>query len=614
MPRAQQQSPVPVPPREVHPMKEFVVPPVGTSPITGIQGTINWGGINRPDSRSRWVINDADLDDLINMLPQGVQLQQVPYKGAVIATLPSTIIWMQSFILFGTPSLYCLCANGHIYQVTTLGVVTDIYAVSAVTLTGTITGGQPTITSLPSTSALFVGETVTGLFIPAGAKILTIDSSTQVTMSVNATGSGSTTEPITFQPPLFSINPPCDITDWETTEIIISDPAAEAVYSWNGTTFTVVFSNQPASSIVIFENRLWMAFGLTLTWTQGDTYNSLAGDAGSVVLTDADTASNIIHMVAVTGSLLLFGSSWIKSISGLNELGSPAVLTFNLVTVAQGSGLIPGNPYSTITFSNYLYYANAYGLWQLSGSALVKLSLGLDGFFQNLDFSKTNFSVAYGEIYETPVLLWQAYYNGDGNVDPGYTLFGATLQSGAPTQWFRIVQGTLTYIAGVPAWTSSNLPMVYGTDGTDIFPMFQDILTAHAFTVDTKIWDINGSKIDYRTWDSLALFCPLTTTTTISIKLIGTSGRQLGNTLGQTNPNPRMFIWTTPSGGLFTWYNSSDVIFIWTIPLGFAYNIFQYKIGFDSRGLGLNITGTGAQTILQSIVIGYRETDTSFGP
>lgn len=608
-----QLPPIPSAPREVHQMKQFVIPPVGTSPITGIQGTINWGGINRPDARSRWVINDADLDDLINVLPQGVQLQQVPYLGTTIATLASTVVWMQSFILAGVPYLYCLCQNGHIYQVSTTGVVTDIYAATTYTETGNLSTGLATITALASVSNLFVGEGVSGTFIPVGTKILSIQPPNQITMTANATNN-ATAELITFQPPLFSVSPPCDITDWETTQIIITDPSAQAIYSWSGSAFAVVFGSQPATSIAVFGNRLWMANGLTITWTQGATYNSLTGDAGSGVITDEDTASNIIHMYAVTGSLLIFGSSWIKSISGLNDVGSPALLTFSLVTIAQGAGLIPGDPYAIYAFSNLVYFANAYGIWQLSGSALVKISIGLDGFFQNLNLANTSFSTGYGEIYGTPCLFWQAYYNGDNNVAAGYTLFAATLQAGQPTQWFRVVQGTITYIASIPAWSGSNIPVVYGTDGTNIFPLFTNTSTAYAFTIDTKIWDIAGSKIDYHTWDALALFCPLSSQTTISIQTIGTLGSPIGSTLGQTSPAANTFIWTYGSGQTFVWTYGAGLTFVWTGGLAFNYNIFQYKIGFDSRGLGLNITGTGVGTILQSILIGYRETDTSFGP
>ena len=52
--------------------------------------------------------------------------------------------------------------------------------------TGTVTNGSPLITGLSSTAGMLVGMSVVGQVIPAGAKIKTIDSATQVTMTVNA--------------------------------------------------------------------------------------------------------------------------------------------------------------------------------------------------------------------------------------------------------------------------------------------------------------------------------------------------------------------------------------------------------------------------------------------
>jgi len=65
---------------------------------------------------------------------------------------------------------------------------------STVTLTGNTSTGAAVpncITSLSSTTGLYVGQPVTGTNIPAGATIAAIDSSTQVTLSAPVTGTGS---------------------------------------------------------------------------------------------------------------------------------------------------------------------------------------------------------------------------------------------------------------------------------------------------------------------------------------------------------------------------------------------------------------------------------------
>lgn len=60
-----------------------------------------------------------------------------------------------------------------------------------VTISGTRTAGSAVITGLSNTSSLTAGMAVSGPGIPNGATILTIDSPTQITMTVNATNSGT---------------------------------------------------------------------------------------------------------------------------------------------------------------------------------------------------------------------------------------------------------------------------------------------------------------------------------------------------------------------------------------------------------------------------------------
>jgi large repetitive protein len=70
-----------------------------------------------------------------------------------------------------------------------------------ITFTGTLTSGSASVTDLSSTMGLIVGDTVTGIGIPSGTTILTIDSSAAtMTLSANATVSGpqSLAVPVAF--------------------------------------------------------------------------------------------------------------------------------------------------------------------------------------------------------------------------------------------------------------------------------------------------------------------------------------------------------------------------------------------------------------------------------
>jgi hypothetical protein len=57
--------------------------------------------------------------------------------------------------------------------------------------TGNTTLGSPVISSIGDTSGMATGQLVTGTGIPAGARILTVDSATQITLDDNATANGT---------------------------------------------------------------------------------------------------------------------------------------------------------------------------------------------------------------------------------------------------------------------------------------------------------------------------------------------------------------------------------------------------------------------------------------
>lgn len=527
-------------PRDEFPLEEFIVPQVGVSPITGIQGTVNWGGMNRADQRSRWVIGDADFDSLINAIPQGVQVQQVPYKSANIATLAASVVWMEATYLNGNPILVCLCSNGHIYQVTTGGSITDIR--------------------------------------PAGG---------------------------------FSVTPPCDFTNWQNTTLIITDPVVQTIYSWNGSTFATVFSSQPTTNVEVFQNRLWMFNGLTITWTNVNTFNSFAGDAGSVVIIDNDAQSGVIQALSFFGNLYLFGSNWIKTISSLQDVGSPAVLLFNLTSITGQIGV--ASHWSVIPVGNVIYFANAYGIWQLAGSAPIKISGPIDGIFQNISLSQTTFSSGYGEIYNIPCLFWQIYYNGDQILSAGTYLVAVTFVANNPNQWFMVQQGTIAWITSTAATiVTNNLPVVWGTDGTNIFRLFTNVGTTYTAQLNTKIWDITGSKLNYKVFEYVAFVAIVQYPSAFTVAVLNEYGNTITTLTFQGNA--ALGDWINNFGVQNDWINNSGVQGDWQGGNLTGYFIFQFKLGWRRRGLGFNIQVSSIQAIMQSFIIGYHRERASRGP
>ncbi len=73
----------------------------------------------------------------------------------------------------------------------TLGISTVNNPSTTVSTTGTTSNGSAIVTSVPTTASMVAGMTVAGVGVPDGATVMSVDSSTQFTMSVVATASGS---------------------------------------------------------------------------------------------------------------------------------------------------------------------------------------------------------------------------------------------------------------------------------------------------------------------------------------------------------------------------------------------------------------------------------------
>jgi hypothetical protein len=112
-------------------------------------------------------------------------------------------------------------------------------------ITGTTTSGQPQVTGISNTSNLAVGDLVTGVGIPTAATVQSVDSSSQITLNVNATASGSTALDVT-PTALFTVNPPgCEtavssasasgLTDTLTNSVGATMPATASTETINMT-------------------------------------------------------------------------------------------------------------------------------------------------------------------------------------------------------------------------------------------------------------------------------------------------------------------------------------------------------------------------------------------
>jgi hypothetical protein len=199
-------------------------------------------------------------------------------------------------------------------------------------------------------------------------------------------------------------------------------------------------------------------------------------------------------------------------------------------------------------------------------------------------------------------------WTGDGN----WTVFGYTVNQ----QWFRIVPqtgsgtGVAKWICGsISSAMTNNKPITYYSDGTNFYDLFGGNASVTSVMY-TKIWDFN-SKLGVDWFTNVAIQMVATQPTTLTVCEVNTAGMISGP--GQ---NPASCVSQTYNQSLGDWINATGIVGQWINALGTTghwqstaaplFILAQFVVPFQERGLGLNITLTSSNAILQAIVISFR--------
>lgn len=401
------------------------------------------------------------------------------------------------------------------------------------------------------------------------------------------------------------LNPSCDITDWQGIRIIICDPIAQKVYSWDGTNFVTVFSSQPTQFIAVFSGRLWMSFNSTVTFTAGGTYNSLAGDSGNFTITDEDCCNPIIHLMSLAGQLWIFGSNWIQVLSNLQDItvGTVSQLTFTKYVLEAQVSIV--NRWGIIPYGTTVYFPTSYGIYTIQGTQPIDVSENIGGFFQNLDPVNSSWSGAYGVIYGQPCMFWHVKYA----LEVGTTILALNISTG---QWFRYQNGMITFVSGmVSSAITNSAPTVWGTDGTNIFRLFTNLLTPVTTEFDSKIWNF-GNPIRYDQVKGIAIFVVLNSLAVFTIDLTDMDGQVL-ETIGATTVSTSILTLVNNTGGVLILVNNGGGVLTLVGTGTVVMYPFQIDSPYTQRMAGINLTITSTSHVLCYIVMEVEETEMYFG-
>jgi hypothetical protein len=331
---------------------------------------------------------------------------------------------------------------------------------------------------------------------------------------------------------------------WQETVVIISDPNVNTTYSWNGTTFAAIaaLNGVKGFTITVFSGRLWLAAGNVVVFTQGGTYNSLGGDSGSFLIIDSDCLTSIQALFPFNGLLYLFGQDWCQVIGNLYVSGSPAQLQFQKYTIETGVGI--STLWSIITFGSTLYFANPNGIWSLTGTIPVKVSSPIDSVFDG-QFADSSLSACFAEIYSEPCMMWAIHSSIDNT-------YGALVYSVILQKWFRITTSPIKFLAD---GTINNIDNTWGTDGTNIFLMFNNAATLVTSTFGFKYWNF-GTPVGFKRILKMGIATLITTSATATLNAFNESGTALPAPLGQqTQMVSSALIFIGKDGNPINWTN-----------------------------------------------------------
>ena len=321
-------------------------------------------------------------------------------------------------------------------------------------------------------------------------------------------------------------------------------------------TITVMPSAISGTAIEIYVGRVWIANGAVITFSAPGSVTdfSSANGGGNFTSSDSFLRVHYTQLIQTNGFLYLIADSSINYISGVQTAGSPAVTTFT----NQNADPEVGTPWpSTVnTFSRNILFANAFGAHVSYGASVNKISDMLDGVYNTVpNFGGIIPSAAKAIIFGKRVWLLLLPV-----IDPITGQQVNKIFMWDSKRWWSSQQDVpLFYIQNQEI---DSVLTAWGTNGTNIYPLFQNPTTAFSKVVQTKLWDAPGgyqfTKAPSRLWGILQYYNPASPNVVVTIdNETQTNGNQY------TVSSPVTASWTTQSGAAMNWTTQTGAAMVW---------------------------------------------------
>lgn len=257
------------------------------------------------------------------------------------------------------------------------------------------------------------------------------------------------------------------------------------------------------TSMEVFNQRVWLGHpfqpstaGVTQTGSVFNvsapgSFSDYATSDGAVGFTSSDAflKYTYVNFKQSNGYLYAFGDSSVSVISNVQASGVPVVTTFNYQNSDPQTGVVWRD--SLIAYSRAIVFGNLFGVYRLDGGAVTRASTKINNIFQNAVFPANGGvtpTSAIANMFSLKIFLMNMTVT-----DPFTNTPRNVLISWDETNWFIASQSVLcTFISSQEI--NSNM-YAWGTDGTNLFPMFNTPSSLLTKKLSSKLYGQNNFLI-----------------------------------------------------------------------------------------------------------------------
>lgn len=388
--------------------------------------------------------------------------------------------------------------------------------------------------------------------------------------------------------------------------VVFSDPGnpvAQAVVA------VMPFGVQ-GSALETFQSRVWLVNGGAATTPPDKNiaiFSAPSDPADFSILDGAGVFRSVDSFLRVgwhaikqsNGFLYLIGDSSVNYISGVQTTGTPPITTFSNQNVDPQIG--SPWPETVEVFSRAIAFANTLGVYAMYGGAVTKVSNPLDGIYTTVaaagetpSYQGLIPSAAVMEIFgiRCYILLLPI-------IDPTTNLQRNALILWDGQKWWTASQSVA--LVKIATQEINSVLTAWGTDGVNLYKLFQTPSDLLLKTVQSKQWDSPHYTMTKQAKDLAGLYkmnIAESTTFNVSIDTVSIGGTVASPSYTQNTGST--FAWTYSSGATFSWSYASGASFTWTGPIPAA-NPFIQSVDATGVLMGMTLTTHAKDMTLVSL-------------